>query len=81
MPNPIYNQKMRVRARRACFLLHKDKITQMSPIDGPISLISEINLPHTSNFNISKAQPSKADGLGVVALPAFLILLYSYLDR
>ena len=58
-----------------------DKITQMSPIDGPILLVLEINLAYTSNLNISKAQPSKANGLGGVALLAFLILLYSYLDR
>ena len=63
----IYTQqKMRVRARRACFLLHKDKITQMSPIDGPIVLVSEIYLAHTSDVNISEAQPSKASGLGGV---------------
>ena len=52
-------------------------ITQMSPIDGPIVLVSEINLPHTYDDNISKAQPSKANGLGGVALIILRILIYS----
>ena len=45
-------------------------ITQMSPIDGPIVLVSEIYLAHTSDVNISKAQSSKANGLGGVAFLA-----------
>ena len=53
-----------------------DKITQMSPIDGPILLISEIYLAHTSGINISKAQPSKAKGLGEIAGPILRILIY-----
>ena len=40
-----------------------DKITQMSPIDGPIVLVSEIYLARTSDVNISEAQPSKTSGL------------------
>ena len=48
-----------------------DKITQMSPIDGPIVLVSEIYLAHTTDENISKAQPSKANGLGGVAFLAY----------
>ena len=68
---------MRVRARWACFLLHKDKITQMSPIDGPIVLVSEIYLAHTSDVNISEAQPSKAKGLGGVAERILWILIYT----
>ena len=50
----------------------------MSPIDGPILLISEICLAHTSGVNISKAQPSKAKGLGGVAGPILRILIYLY---
>ena len=42
----------------------------MAPIDGPIVLVSEIYLAHTSDVNISKAQPSKANGLGGVAFLA-----------
>ena len=49
------------------------KITQMSPIDGPILLVSEINLSQTYSENISEFQPSKANGLGGVAL---MILIY-----
>ena len=52
----------------------------MSPIDGPILLVSEIYLAHTTDVNISKVQPSKANGLGGVALLEFWILSYSYLD-
>ena len=43
----------------------------MSPIDGPIVLVSEIYLAHTTDENISKAQPSKANGLGGVAFLAY----------
>ena len=63
---PIYTQKMCVRPQRLCFLLHRDKITQMSPIDGPIGLKMNINHPQTYSDNISKVQPSKANGLGGV---------------
>ena len=59
-----------------CAFYYIDKITQMSPIDGPILLISEICLAHTSGVNISKAQPSKAKGLGGVAGPILRILIY-----
>ena len=51
---------------RECFLLHRDKITQMSPIDGPIGLKMNINHPQTYSDNISGVQPSKANGLGGV---------------
>ena len=56
-----------------------DKITQMSPIDGPILLVSEICFPHshTSFDNIPKNQPSKAKGLGGVAKRILTILIYS----
>ena len=36
----------------------------MSPIDGPIGLVPETNLAFTTDVNISKAQLSKAKGLG-----------------
>ena len=48
----------------------------MSPIDGPIVLVSEIYLEITSDFNISKAQPSKAKGLGGVGGPILRIPIY-----
>ena len=48
----------------------------MSPIDGPIWLVSEINLGDTSDDNISKAQPSKAKGLGGVALRILIYIIY-----
>ena len=55
----------------------------MAPIDGPIWLISEICTLLTFNRNISKFQPSKANGLGGVhgishARPA---ILYKYRFR
>ena len=53
-----------------------DKITQMSPVDGPIVLVSEIYLAHTTDENISKGQPSRANGLGGVALIVLRILIY-----
>ena len=53
----------------------------MSPIDGPIGLKMNINLPQAYSDNISGVQPSKANGLGGVRLPTFRILLYSYLDQ
>ena len=34
----------------------------MSSIDGPIWPVSEINMAHSANVNISEAQPSKARG-------------------
>ena len=36
----------------------------MAPIDGAIGMKIDINLPQTTDVNISKAQPSKASGLG-----------------
>ena len=39
----------------------------MAPIDGAIGMKIDINLPQTTDVNISKAQPSKASGLGGVA--------------
>ena len=38
----------------------------MAPIDGAIRMKIDINLPQTTDVNISKAQPSKASGLGGV---------------
>ena len=38
----------------------------MAPIDGAIGMKIDINLPQTTDVNISKAQPSKASGLGGV---------------
>ena len=43
-----------------------DKITQMSPIDGPIGLKMNINHPQTYSDNIYGVQPTKANGLGGV---------------
>ena len=39
----------------------------MAPIDGTIGMKININLPQTSDVNISKGQPSNASGLGGVA--------------
>ena len=39
----------------------------MAPIDGAIGLKLEICNAYTTDVNISKAQPSKASGLGGVA--------------
>ena len=58
-----------------------DKITQMSPIDGPIGLKMNINLPQTYSDNISEVQPSKANGLGGVRFLTLWILIYSIVDR
>ena len=38
----------------------------MAPIDGAIGMKINMNLPQTTDVNISKAQPSKASGLGGV---------------
>ena len=38
----------------------------MAPIDGAIGMKININFPQTTDVNISKAQPSKASGLGGV---------------
>ena len=38
----------------------------MAPIDGAIGMKIDINLPQTTDVNISKARPSKASGLGGV---------------
>ena len=38
----------------------------MAPVDGAIDMKIDINLPQTTNVKISKAQPSKASGLGGV---------------
>ena len=38
----------------------------MAPIDGAIGMKIDINLPQTTDVNISEAQPSKASGLGGV---------------
>ena len=38
----------------------------MAPIDGAIGMKININLPQTTDVNISKAQPCKASGLGGV---------------
>ena len=38
----------------------------MPTIDGAIGMKIDINLPQTTDVNISEAQPSKASGLGGV---------------
>ena len=38
----------------------------MAPIGGAIGIKVDINLPQTTDVNISKAQPSKASSLGGV---------------
>ena len=38
----------------------------MAPIDGAIGMKININTAQTTDVNISKAQPSKASGLGGV---------------
>ena len=38
----------------------------MAPIDGAIGMKIDINIPQTTDVNISKAQTSKASGLGGV---------------
>ena len=38
----------------------------MAPIDGTNGMKINLNLPQTTDVNISKAQPSKASGLGGV---------------
>ena len=35
----------------------------MAPIDGAIGMKIDINLPQTTDVNISEAQPSKTSGL------------------
>ena len=72
---------MHVRALEGRDFYYIDKITQMSPIDGPILLVSEICFPHTSFDNIPKNQPSKAKGLGGVAERILTILIYSIQDK
>ena len=41
----------------------------MAPIDGTISTKMNIKHPQMNDVNISKAQPSKAKGLGGVRFP------------
>ena len=52
----------------------------MAPIDGAIGMKIDINLPQTTDVNISKAQPSKASGLGGVRSPRSKCapILYKY---
>ena len=38
----------------------------MAPIDGAIGMKINLDLPQTTDVNISKAQPSKVSGLGGV---------------
>ena len=38
----------------------------MAPLDGAIGMKINLDLPQTTDVNISKAQPSKASGLGGV---------------
>ena len=38
----------------------------MAPIDGAIGMKINLDLPQTTDVNISEAQPSKASGLGGV---------------
>ena len=38
----------------------------MAPIDGAIAMKINLDLPQTTDVNISKAQPSKVSGLGGV---------------
>ena len=42
----------------------------MAPIDGAIGMKININTAQTTDVNISKAQPSKASGLGGVRPPS-----------
>ena len=42
----------------------------MAPIDGAIGMKINLDLPQTTDVNISKAQPSKASGLGGVRPPS-----------
>ena len=39
----------------------------MAPVDGAIGVKININHPQTTDVNISKAQPSKASGIGGVS--------------
>ena len=52
----------------------------MAPIDGTISTKMNIKHPQMNDVNISKAQPSKAKGLGGVRFPRSknAALLYIY---
>ena len=52
----------------------------MAPIDGAIGMKININHPQTTDVNISKAQPSKASGLGGVRSPRSKCapILYKY---
>ena len=54
----------------------------MAPIDGTISTKMNIKHPQMNDVNISKAQPSKAKGLGGVRFPRSknAALLYIYID-
>ena len=38
----------------------------MAPVDGTIVMKIQLNLPQTTDVNISKGQPSRANGLGGV---------------
>ena len=55
----------------------------MAPIDGTIGMKLKICNAYTSDVNISKAQPSKASGLGWVALQRSKSapILYKYRKR
>ena len=52
----------------------------MAPIDGAIGMKININTAQTTDVNISKAQPSKASGLGGVRPPSSksATILYKY---
>ena len=52
----------------------------MAPIDGAIGMKININTAQTTDVNISKAQPSKASGLGGVRPPSSksATTLYNY---
>ena len=54
----------------------------MAPIDGAISMKINLDLPQTTDVNISKAQPSKASGLGGVRClkQAFFFNRYAALE-
>ena len=55
----------------------------MAPIDGTISTKMNIKHPQMNDVNISKAQPSKAKGLGGVRFPRSknAPTLYIYIDQ
>ena len=56
----------------------------MAPIDGAIGMKIDINLPQTTDVNISEAQPSKTSGLegvrGLRSKSAPILYKYRYVQ-